>query len=121
MTIYLDYMSTTPVDPWVAEKMSHYLTLDGVFGNPASVTHRFGLEARAAVEVARQQVANLINANPKEIIWTSGATESDNLAIKGVAEFYQHKGRHIITCSSEHKAVLDTCDYLSQKGFDITM
>jgi len=120
MTIYLDYMSTTPVDPRVAEKMAHYLTLDGVFGNPASVTHRFGLEARAAVEVARQQVANLINADPKEIIWTSGATESDNLAIKGVAEFYQHKGRHIITCRTEHKAVLDTCDYLSQKGFDIT-
>lgn len=120
MPIYLDYMSTTPVDPAVAERMSHYLCMDGVFGNPASVTHGFGHKARAAVENARAQVASLLNAQPKEIIWTSGATEADNLAIKGVAEFYQHQGRHLITTNIEHKAVLDTCQTLEAKGFEVT-
>ncbi len=118
--IYLDYSATTPVDPRVAEKMCHYLTLDGVFGNPASRSHAFGWQAEEAVEVARAQVGALVNADPKEIIWTSGATESNNLAIKGAAHFYQKKGKHIITCKTEHKAVLDTCRQLEREGFEVT-
>jgi len=120
LPIYLDYSATTPVDPRVAEKMMQYLTIEGTFGNPASRSHKFGWEAEQAVEKAREQVANLINANPKEIIWTSGATESDNLAIKGVAHFYQNKGRHLVTCKTEHKAVLDTCRQLEREGFEVT-
>ena len=109
LPIYFDYSATTPVDPRVAEKMMHYLTTQGVFGNPASRSHQYGWDAEAAVEDAREHVASLINANPKEIVWTSGATEADNLAIKGVAHFYKKKGKHIITSKTEHKAVLDTC------------
>ncbi len=120
LPIYLDYSATTPVDPRVAEKMMQYLTLQGKFGNPASRSHSFGWEADKAVEEARIQVAALINADPKEIVWTSGATESDNLAIKGVAHFYQKKGKHIITCQTEHKAVLDTCRHLEREGFEVT-
>lgn len=118
--IYMDYSATTPVDPRVAEKMMGCLTLDGTFGNPASRSHSFGWEAEAAVENAREQVAALVNADSKEIVWTSGATESDNLAIKGVAHFYQKKGRHIVTCKTEHKAVLDTCRQLEREGFEVT-
>lgn len=118
--IYLDYAATTPVDPRVAEKMMHYLTVDGEFGNPASRSHVFGWHAEDAVEIARQHVADLINANSKEIIWTSGATESDNLAIKGAAHFYSKKGKHIITSKTEHKAVLDTCRQLEREGFEVT-
>ncbi len=118
--IYLDYSATTPVDKRVAEKMMHYMTMDGEFGNPASRSHSYGWEAEAAVELARKQVANLINADPREIIWTSGATESDNLAIKGAAHFYSKKGKHIITCKTEHKAVLDTCRQLEREGFEVT-
>jgi len=118
--IYLDYAATTPMDPRVAEIMTHYLTLDGEFGNPASRSHAFGWNAEAAVETARKQVAGLVNADPKEIVWTSGATESDNLAIKGVAHFYQKKGKHIITTKIEHKAVLDTCRQLEREGFEVT-
>lgn len=120
LPIYLDYSATTPVDQRVAEKMTQYLTFDGNFGNPASRSHSFGWAAEAAVDQARQEVARLINADPKEIVWTSGATESDNLAIKGVARFYQKKGRHIITCKTEHKAVLDTCRSLEREGFSVT-
>ena len=109
LPIFLDYSATTPVDERVAKKMCQYLTVDGHFGNPASRSHRFGWQAEQAVEAARSQVAALINADPREIVWTSGATESDNLAIKGAAHFHQKKGRHIITCKTEHKAVLDTC------------
>lgn len=119
-TIYLDYSATTPVDPRVAEKMCACLTLEGNFGNPASRSHSFGWEADEAVELARRQVAALVKADPKEIVWTSGATESDNLAIKGVAHFYHQKGKHIITCKTEHKAVLDTCRQLEREGFEIT-
>ena len=118
--IYLDYAATTPVDPRVAEIMAKYLTMDGCFGNPASRSHEFGWKAEEAVENARKEVAALVNADPKEIIWTSGATESDNLAIKGAARFYRKKGNHIITCKTEHKAVLDTCRQLEREGFEIT-
>ena len=118
--IYLDYSATTPCDPKVADKMCQYLTLDGEFGNPASRSHPFGWGAEKAVEEARNHVAALINADPKEIVWTSGATESDNLAIKGAAHFYQKKGKHIITCKTEHKAVLDTCRQLEREGFEVT-
>jgi cysteine desulfurase len=118
--IYLDYSATTPVDPRVAEKMIAYLTPDGEFGNPASRSHVFGWHAEAAVEEARKQVADLLGADPREIVFTSGATESDNLAIKGAAHFYQKKGRHIITCKTEHKAVLDTCRQLEREGFEVT-
>ena len=118
--IYLDYSATTPVDPRVAEKMCRYLTLDGEFGNPASRSHQFGWHAEEAVEEARAQVAALIGADPKEIVWTSGATESDNLAIKGAAHFYQGKGKHLITCKTEHKAVLDTCRQLEREGYEVT-
>ncbi|MBU0656461.1 MAG: IscS subfamily cysteine desulfurase [Gammaproteobacteria bacterium] len=118
--IYFDYAATTPVDPRVAAKMMQYLTLDGVFGNPASKSHAFGWDAEAGVEEARAQVAALINADPKEIVWTSGATESDNLAIKGAAHFNARRGKHIITCKTEHKAVLDTCRQLEREGFEVT-
>ena len=119
--IYLDYAATTPVDPRVAEKLCSYLTLEsGHFGNPASRSHVFGWEAEEAVEQARKQVAALVNADPKEIVWTSGATESDNLAIKGVAEFYGKKGKHIITSKTEHKAVLDPCRHLERFGYEVT-
>jgi cysteine desulfurase len=118
--IYMDYAATTPMDPRVAEKMMQYLTPDGEFGNPASRSHAYGWNAEAAVEEARKQVAALVNADPKEIIWTSGATESDNLAIKGVAHFYAKKGKHVITCKTEHKAVLDSCRQLEREGFEVT-
>lgn len=118
--IYMDYAATTPIDPRVAKKMMEYLTPDGEFGNPASRSHAFGWNAEAAVEEARKHVADLVNANPKEIIWTSGATESDNLAIKGAAHFYSKKGKHIITSKTEHKAVLDSCRHLEREGFDVT-
>ncbi len=118
--IYFDYSATTPVDPRVAEKMCSCITADGVFGNPASRSHPFGWEADALVEQARKNVAELINADPREIVWTSGATESDNLAIKGVAHFYQKKGKHIITSKTEHKAVLDSCRQLEREGFEVT-
>ena len=118
--IYLDYSATTPVDPRVAEKMIECLTKEGNFGNPASRSHLFGWKAEEAVEDARRQVADLIGADPREIVWTSGATESDNLAIKGVAHFYQKKGKHIITSKIEHKAVLDTCRQLEREGFEVT-
>ncbi len=118
--IYLDYSATTPVDPRVAEKMCTYLTPDGQFGNPASRSHAFGWNAEAAVEDARCNVAALVNADPKEIVWTSGATESDNLAIKGAAHFYKQKGKHIVTVKTEHKAVLDSCRQLEREGFEVT-
>ncbi len=120
LPIYLDYAATTPVDPRVAEKMVQCLTLEGNFGNPASRSHIFGWKAEEAIEHARSQVAELINADPREIVWTSGATESDNLAIKGVAHFYQRKGKHIITSKLEHKAVLDSCRQLEREGFEVT-
>ncbi|HMV62895.1 MAG TPA: IscS subfamily cysteine desulfurase [Zoogloea sp.] len=116
--IYLDYSATTPVDPRVAEKMIPYLT--ELFGNPASRSHAFGWSAEKAVEEAREQVAALVNADPKEIIWTSGATESNNLAIKGAAHFYSGKGKHLITVKTEHKAVLDTVRELERQGFEAT-
>ncbi len=118
--IYLDYSATTPVDKRVAEKMMKYLTMDGEFGNPASRSHAYGWVSEAAVDEARKQVADLINADPREIVFTSGATESDNLAIKGAAHFYSKKGKHIITCKTEHKAVLDTCRQLEREGYEVT-
>lgn len=118
--IYLDYSATTPMDPRVADKMCHCLTLDGNFGNPASRSHSFGWKAEEAIEQARAQVADCVGADPKEIIWTSGATESNNLAIKGAAHFYQKKGKHLVTCKTEHKAVLDTCRQLEREGFEVT-
>ena len=120
LPVYMDYSATTPVDPRVAEKMCSCLTLEGTFGNPASRSHAFGWSAESAVEEARGEVAALVNADPKEIVWTSGATESDNLALKGAAHFYQKKGKHIITCKTEHKAVLDTCRQLEREGFEVT-
>lgn len=116
--IYLDYSATTPVDPRVADKMIPWLTEQ--FGNPASRSHSFGWDAEAAVEEAREQVAALVNADAKEIIWTSGATESNNLAIKGAAHFYSGKGKHIVTVKTEHKAVLDTVRELERQGFEAT-
>ncbi|MGD2111776.1 MAG: IscS subfamily cysteine desulfurase [Gammaproteobacteria bacterium] len=118
--IYLDYSATTPVDERVAEKMCAYLTRQGQFGNPASRSHEYGWQAEAAVDAARVHVAALINADPREIIWTSGATESDNLAIKGAAHFYHKKGRHIVTLKTEHKAVLDSCRQLEREGYEVT-
>jgi len=118
LPIYLDYSATTPVDPRVAEKMIPYLVEQ--FGNAASRSHAFGWEAEAAVEEAREEVARLVNADPKEIVWTSGATESNNLAIKGAAHFYAGKGKHLITVKTEHKAVLDTCRELERQGFEVT-
>jgi cysteine desulfurase len=120
LPIYLDYSSTNPVDPRVAAKMMECLTLDGNFGNPASRSHMSGWKAEEAVETARRQVADLIHCDPREIVWTSGATESDNLAIKGAAKFYQEKGRHLVTSVIEHKAVLDSCKQLEQEGFSVT-
>ncbi|BBP85229.1 MULTISPECIES: IscS subfamily cysteine desulfurase [Pseudomonas] len=120
LPIYLDYSATTPVDPRVAQKMSDCLLVDGNFGNPASRSHVFGWRAEEAVENARRQVAELVNADPREIVWTSGATESDNLAIKGVAHFYHTKGKHIVTSKIEHKAVLDTTRQLEREGFEVT-
>ncbi len=118
LPIYLDYSATTPVDPRVAQKMIPYLT--EMFGNPASRSHVFGWDADQAVEKAREQVAALVNADPKEIVWTSGATESNNLAIKGAANFYAAKGRHLITIKTEHKAVLDTVRELERQGYTAT-
>lgn len=120
LPIYLDYSATTPVDPRVADKMRQFLTPDGEFGNPASRSHSFGWHAEEAVDEARKQVAALIGADPREIVWTSGGTESDNLAIKGAAHFYQKKGKHIVTVKTEHKAVLDTCRQLEREGFEVT-
>jgi cysteine desulfurase len=120
MPLYLDYSATTPVDPRVAKLMCDCLTQEGNFGNPASRSHVYGWQAEEAVENARRQVADLINADPREIVWTSGATESDNLAIKGVAQFYHKKGKHIITSKIEHKAVLDTCRQLERDGYEVT-
>jgi len=120
LPIYFDYSATTPVDPRVAQKMVDCLTMDGNFGNPASRSHFYGWKAEEAVENARRQVADLIKADPREIVWTSGATESDNLAIKGIAHFNQRKGKHIITSKIEHKAVLDTCRQLEREGFEVT-
>jgi len=120
LPIYLDYSATTPIDQRVAAKMAQYLTIDGDFGNAASRSHEFGWQAEKAIDIARAQVADLINADPRDIIWTSGATESDNLAIKGAAHFYSKKGKHIITAKTEHKAVLDTCRQLEREGFEVT-
>jgi cysteine desulfurase len=118
LPIYMDYSATTPVDPRVVDKMIPYLREQ--FGNPASRSHSYGWDAERAVEEAREQVAALVNADPREIIWTSGATESDNLAIKGAAHFYKSKGKHIVTVKTEHKAVLDTCRELEREGFEVT-
>ena len=118
LPIYMDYSATTPVDPRVVDKMIPYLRES--FGNPASRSHPFGWEAEKAIETAREQVAALVNADPREIVWTSGATESDNLAIKGAANFYSSKGKHIITVKTEHKAVLDTTRELERQGFEVT-
>ena len=118
--IYFDFFATTPVDPRVAEKMMDCLTMEGNFGNAASRSHLYGWKAEEAIENARRQVADLIHADPREIVWTSGATESDNLALKGVAHFYQKRGKHIITSKIEHKAVLDSCRQLEREGFEVT-
>ena len=118
--VYFDYAATTPVDPRVAQKMSECLMTEGNFGNPASRSHKFGWEAEEAVELARKQGADLLNCDPREIVWTSGATESDNLAIKGIAQFYKGKGKHLITSKIEHKAVLDPCRQLEREGFEVT-
>ena len=117
-TVYLDYAATTPVDPFVAEQMANCLTLDGVFGNPASRSHRFGWQAEEAVEKARLQVAQLIGASNRDIVWTSGATESNNLALKGVLDGFE--GGHVITSQIEHKAILDTCAHMQAQGFEVT-
>jgi cysteine desulfurase len=117
---YMDYSSTTPVDARVAKKMAKYLTMEGDFGNAASRSHYYGWQAEKAVDEARSQVADLVGADPREIVWTSGATESNNLAIKGIAHFYEKRGKHIITLKTEHKAVLDTCRQLEREGFEVT-
>ncbi|NUA31810.1 IscS subfamily cysteine desulfurase [Cupriavidus basilensis] len=116
--IYMDYSATTPVDPRVVDKMVPFLYQH--FGNPASRSHRYGWHAEQAVETAREQVAALLNADPREIVWTSGATEGNNLALKGAAHFYSGKGKHIVTVKTEHKAVLDTCRELERQGFEVT-
>ena len=118
LPIYMDYAATTPVDPRVAQKMSECLLVEGNFGNPASRSHKYGWQAEEAVEVARRHVADLVNCDPREIVWTSGATESDNLAIKGVIDHEASRRRHVITSTIEHKAVLDTCQSLEQHGFE---
>ena len=118
--IYLDYAATTPVDEDVAKKMGEYLTFDGIFGNPASRSHGFGWQAEEAVENARLQIAETVGADPREIVFTSGATEADNLALKGAAHFYSGRGKHIVTSKIEHKAILDTCRQLETEGFEIT-
>ena len=120
LPIYFDYASTTPADPRVVKKMQECLSLDGNFGNPASRSHSFGWKAEEATEEARSYVASLVNCDPREIVWTSGATESDNLAIKGSARFNKSKGNHIITSKVEHKAVLDSCRQLEREGFEIS-
>lgn len=120
LPIYLDYSSTTPVDPRVAKKMTECLEMEGNFGNPASRSHRFGWVAEEAVDIARNQIADLVNADPREIVFTSGATESNNLAIKGAANFYHKRGKHVITLKTEHKAVLDTCRQLEREGYELT-
>ena len=120
LPIYLDYASTTPADQRVAQKIYEHLTLEGNFGNPASRSHAYGWTAEESVEEARAHVANLVNCDPREIVFTSGATESDNLAIKGVANFYKSRGKHIITSKIEHKAVLDPCRQLEREGFTVT-
>ena len=120
LPIYLDYAATCPVDKRVAKKMMDFMTLDGTFGNPASRSHKFGWQAEEAVDIARNQVADLIGADSREIVFTSGATEADNLAIKGAAHFYKSRGKHIITCKTEHKAVLDTCRQLEREGYEVT-
>ena len=120
LPIYMDYAATTPVDPRVAGKMMQYLTPNGIFGNPASRSHKFGWQAEEAVDIARNQIADLIGADSREIVFTSGATEADNLAIKGAAHFNKAKGKHIITCKTEHKAVLDTCRQLEREGYEVT-
>ncbi len=120
LPIYLDYAATTPVDPRVAKAMTDCLTMDGTFGNPASRSHRYGWQAEELVDIARNNIAELVNADPREIVFTSGATESNNLAIKGAAHFYAKKGKHIITAKTEHKAVLDTCRELERQGFEVT-
>ena len=117
---YMDYSATTPVDHRVAEKMAECLSIEGTFGNPASRSHYYGWQAEAAVDKARKQVADLVGADPKEIVWTSGATESNNLALKGIAHFYKKRGNHIITLKTEHKAILDTCRQLEREGFEVT-
>lgn len=118
--VYLDYAATTPVDPRVAEVMGKCLTLEGNFGNPASRSYRFGWMAEEAVDVARNQMSDALNCDPREIVFTSGATEANNLAIKGVAQGYKDQGNHIITVNTEHKAVLDTCEYLETQGWSVT-
>lgn len=120
LPIYMDYSATCPVDKRVAELMMKFLTMDGTFGNPASRSHRFGWQAEEAVDEARNHVADLIGADPREIVFTSGATESNNLALKGAAHFYQKQGKHIITSKTEHKAILDTCRHLESEGFEVT-
>lgn len=120
LPIYLDYAATTPVDPRVAKAMAECLTIESNFGNPASRSHQFGWKAEEAVENARRNVADLLNADPREIVWTSGATEADNLAIKGAAHFYHRKGKHIVTSKIEHKAVLDSCRQLEREGYEVT-
>ena len=120
LPIYLDYASTCPVDDRVAAKMMECLTNKGVFGNPSSRSHKFGWQAEELVETARNHVADLINADPREIVFTSGATESDNLALKGAAHFYGKQGKHIITSKTEHKAILDTCRQLEREGYEVT-
>ena len=120
LPIYLDYSSTTPVDPRVAKAMMQCLTLEGNFGNPASRSHKFGWLAEEAVDIARNQIAELVNADPREIVFTSGATESNNLAIKGAATFYKERGKHIITLKTEHKAVLDSTRQLEREGFEVS-
>jgi len=120
LPIYLDYSATTPVDDRVARKMMEYLTFSGNFGNPASRSHWFGWKAEEAVENARIQVADLVSADAREIVWTSGATEAINLAIKGIAHFYQDRGKHIITSKIEHKATLDACRQIEREGFEVT-
>ena len=120
LPVYLDYAATTPVDPAVAAEMAKYLTIDGVFGNPASKSHRYGWEAAEAVDEARNNIAALINADSREIIFTSGASESDNLALKGTALANQGKKKHIIVNALEHKAILDTADFLERQGFEVT-
>ena len=117
---YMDYSATTPVDERVAKKMIECLTMEGNFGNAASRSHYYGWQAEKAIDIARGQVASLVGADPREIVWTSGATESDNLAIKGIAHFYHKRGKHIITLKTEHKAVLDTCRQLEREGFEVT-
>ena len=119
LPIYLDYSATTPVDPRVAEKMMQFLTTDGTFGNPASRSHRFGWQAEEAVDIARNQIAELVGADPREIVFTSGATESDN-GDQRRCQFLPEKGKHIITSKTEHKAVLDTCRQLEREGFEVT-